>query len=78
MKTERFGGKHCFDFTFTSCDTITCLPVAGHMSGKHDINLLPPPPVPPPQESPIPQKKGKIQPICQLSVCTVVAAVQSA
>uniref|UniRef100_A0A7N6BHT6 Ankyrin repeat and sterile alpha motif domain containing 1A n=1 Tax=Anabas testudineus TaxID=64144 RepID=A0A7N6BHT6_ANATE len=34
--------------------------ILGHMSGKHDINL-PPPPVPPPQESPIPQKKGKSQ-----------------
>ncbi|XP_029011931.1 ankyrin repeat and SAM domain-containing protein 1A-like isoform X3 [Betta splendens] len=35
--------------------------ILGHLSGKHDIKL-PPPPIPPPQESPIPQKKdlGKV------------------
>lgn len=65
-KTESCGGQRPFDCTSTSCDTVNHLPyhvpTAGHMSGKHEINL-PPPPVPPPQESPVPQKKSKIQPI---------------
>uniref|UniRef100_A0A3Q1JBU0 Ankyrin repeat and sterile alpha motif domain containing 1A n=1 Tax=Anabas testudineus TaxID=64144 RepID=A0A3Q1JBU0_ANATE len=39
--------------------------ILGHMSGKHDINL-PPPPVPPPQESPIPQKKGELEKVSEL------------
>ncbi|XP_067383881.1 ankyrin repeat and SAM domain-containing protein 1A-like isoform X4 [Channa argus] len=39
--------------------------ILGHMSGKHDINL-PPPPIPPPQESPIPQKKGDLEKVSEL------------
>lgn len=57
VKTENCDGKYPH---FTSCDTISCLSVAGHMAGKPPDIDLPPPPVPPPQESPSPRKKGKI------------------
>lgn len=60
MKTENCVGNYPLDFTLTSCDTISCLSLAGHMTGKPPDIDLPPPPVPPPQESPSPRKKGKI------------------
>lgn len=66
LKTESCSGKFPLDFTFASCDTISCLSVVGHMTGKPPDIDLPPPPIPPPQESPSPRKKGKIWQIFQL------------
>uniref|UniRef100_A0A8C8E463 Ankyrin repeat and sterile alpha motif domain containing 1A n=1 Tax=Oryzias sinensis TaxID=183150 RepID=A0A8C8E463_9TELE len=55
----------------TALDTVKDMPsqkskeiaalILGHMTGKHPDIDLPPPPVPPPQESPVPRKKGNIR-----------------
>uniref|UniRef100_A0A3B3BGB4 Ankyrin repeat and sterile alpha motif domain containing 1A n=1 Tax=Oryzias melastigma TaxID=30732 RepID=A0A3B3BGB4_ORYME len=55
----------------TALDTVKDMPsqkskeiaalILGHMTGKHPVIDLPPPPVPPPQESPVPRKKGNIR-----------------
>uniref|UniRef100_A0A3Q3KGH5 Ankyrin repeat and sterile alpha motif domain containing 1A n=1 Tax=Monopterus albus TaxID=43700 RepID=A0A3Q3KGH5_MONAL len=59
----------------TALDTVKDMPsqksreiaalILGHMSGKHDI-ALPPPPIPPPQESPSPRKKGDLEKVSEL------------
>lgn len=64
-RKQNCGGKYPPHFTFASGDTISCLSVAGHMSGKPPDIDLPPPPIPPPQESPSPRKKGKIVRRCR-------------
>ncbi|KAF7209125.1 ankyrin repeat and SAM domain-containing protein 1A isoform X4 [Nothobranchius furzeri] len=40
--------------------------ILGHMTGKHPIINLPPPPIPPPQESPSPRRKGELDKVTEL------------
>ncbi|XP_026188560.1 ankyrin repeat and SAM domain-containing protein 1A isoform X3 [Mastacembelus armatus] len=59
----------------TALDTVKDMPsqksreiaalILGHMTGKPDI-ALPPPPIPPPQESPSPRKKGDLEKVSEL------------